>query len=125
MPEGMLGPGLAPIVNLLVRFILLFKALLVVFPRQAHDLPSQFGSRPLPPFHNTLTNSRLANTVVLLPIVVILSHILKHLARRTDIPVFLLVVTEMTLAKGLLLFAVQCLALRRNHHLNALLVDLL
>src|SRR5215471_8847608 len=68
---------------------------------------------------------QLANTVVLLPIVVILSHILKHLARRTDIPVFLLVVTEMTLAKGLLLFAVQCLALRRNHHLNALLVGLL
>src|SRR5262245_65521684 len=125
MPDGMLGSGLSPIIDLLVRFILRFKPLLVLYPPYAHDLASQFGRRTPPPVHTPLTNPRLANSIVLFSVLVVLSHILKHLARRTDITVFLFVVPEMTLAKGLLLLAMQCLALRGNHHLNSLRVDFL
>src|SRR5437867_2580201 len=74
--------------------------------------------------NTTMTKSGRADPIVLPGALWVGELIGELVLLGTKVTIFLFVVAKMALAKRLLLFFVQSLALRGNHHLNPFVIDL-
>src|SRR5436309_11568730 len=111
MSKGMLGSGLPSGINLFGSLILSFKSLLEIFEHQAHDPPTVLVRGAFPVMNTTMTKSWLADPIVLLAALWVDELIGELVLLGTKVTIFLLVITKMALAKSLLLFFAQSLAL--------------